>query len=219
VLAQRREAIQSLRSDSSIAVTSPERSGKAHQFIVVERPDRLRVEVLSPFGVVFALTSSDGDLAAYVREENRVYRGAATPANLARYAALDLKVTDVVDVLLGGAPQRQVSDASVYAEPSTGLVRLRQETAQGAQVVVFGDESRLPVEVQELDHDGALVWRAEFSNYRTVANVAVATRIAVELPSQKEKVEINYDGPDVNPTLSASLFSLPTPPGGEEVQL
>lgn len=219
LLAERREALHSLRSEASIAVSSPERSGKARQFLMAERPDRLRVEVFSPFGVAFVLATAQGDLAAYVREENRVYRGAATPENLARYTALDLHVADVVDVLLGGPPQRVVRSASVFAEASTGLLRLRQETEGGAQVVLFGGEPLLPAEVQELDADGALLWRANFGEYRSVGGVAVPTHIGVEVPSAEESLEVTLSEPEANPSLPESLFVLQTPAGSSEVNL
>ena len=47
--------------------TSPNESRRAKQIIIAERPDRLRLEVLSPFGAVFVLAANDGTLAAYSR--------------------------------------------------------------------------------------------------------------------------------------------------------
>lgn len=218
ILAARREAIRSLRSQASIAISSPERNAKASQFLVVERPDRLRVEVFSPFGIAFALTAADGELAAYIREQNRVFRGAATPENLGRYTSLDLQVSDVVDVVLGGAPPRKVESASVFVETATGRLRLRQETGQGAQVVLFAGDTRLPLAIEELDDDGTLLWRASFADYRGAPS-PVATRIGLELPAAEQTVEIVLDDPEVNPSLPASLFSLPTPSGAQEVDL
>ena len=219
VLAERRQALRSLRSEASVAVYSPEQSGKAKQFLVVERPDRLRLEVFSPFGAVFALATANGDLAAWVRDENRVYRGPATPENLARYAGLDLQVADVVDVVLGSPPRRAVRAASVFAETSTRLLRLRQETEGGAQVVLFGGEPLLPVEVQEVDSDGELLWRASFADYRSVQDIALPTRIDVDLPRSEQRAEIVLSDPEPNPSLSESIFVLPSPPGSREVQL
>lgn len=218
-LAERNEAIRALRSEATIAISSPERSGTARQFVIVERPDRLRVEVFSPFGTVFALTTSGGDLAAWVREENKVYRGDASPENLSRWAGLDLEVADVVDVLLGGAPTRAVESASVFPETVTGRLRLRQETGDGAQVVSFAGDTLLPVAVEELDADGVLLWRATFSSYREVGGVTLATRIGIELPASRQSVDVTLGDPEINPSLPPALFALPTPPGASVVPL
>lgn len=212
-LAERRAALRSLRSEATIAIASPERSVTARQFLIVERPDRLRVEVFSPFGAIFALTTSGGELAAWVREEKRVYRGEATAENLSRWTGLDLQVADVVDVLLGGPPERDVRSASVFAESATGRLRLRQETVAGAQVVSFASDTLLPLGLEELDLDGRLLWRATFASYRDIAGVTLATRIGLELPASSQSVDITLSEPEVNPPLPESLFLLPTPPG------
>jgi len=212
-LAQRQEAIRALRSEATIAVSSPERSGTARQFLIAARPDRLRIEVFSPFGTVFALTTADGDLAAWVREENRVYRGDASPRNLSRWAGIDLAVADVVDVVLGGPPARRVESATVYPERATQRLRLRQETVDGAQVVAFAADTLLPAAIEELDADGVLLWRATFTGYREAGGVALATRIGIELPQAQQSVDITLSDPELNPALPATLFALPTPPG------
>jgi hypothetical protein len=219
VLAERRDSVRSLRSEATIAVTSPERSGTARQFLIAERPDRLRVEVFSPFGAVFALASADGELAAWVREENRVYRGDASPENLYRWAGLDLEVRDAVDLLLGGPPEREFVAASVHPESATGRLRLRRETPDGAQIVALAADTLLPVEIEERSDDGTLLWRATLSSYRVVSDVILATRVAVEIPAAAQSIDITLSDPEINPTLPATIFTLPTPAGAREVRL
>lgn len=219
VLAHRREALRSLRSEATIAVSTPRGSASARQMIAVERPDRLRAEVFSPFGTVLAVVADQGRLAAYVREENVVYRGAASADNLRRWSGLDLRVADAVDLLLGGPPRREPIAAEASSEPATGRLRLRQETDAGAQVVLFSPEPPLPVEVQELDRDGTLLFRARLSEYREVSGIALATVVVFESPRAEQTVEIGLTDPEVNPALAPQLFLLPTPPGSREIPL
>lgn len=218
VLAQRRLQVRALRSAATIAVTSPERSGTARQFLIAERPDRLRVEVFSPFGAVFALATAGGDLSAWVREENRIYRGPASPANLYRWSGIDLEVADVVDLLLGSPPARPVEMASVSAEIG-GRLRLRQETPTGAQIVTFTTEPLLPVEIEERSADGELLWRATLSSFRNVGGVPLAARIAVSIPEVRQNVDITLNDPEVNPDVPPGAFDLPAPSGAREVPL
>src|SRR5205823_5234338 len=94
-LAARRDAVRSLRALARLRYRDPAESNSSREAIVVARPDRLRVEVLSVFGSVFVLTADDGALTAYARQEDTVYRGQASPENLWRYARLWLPVADL----------------------------------------------------------------------------------------------------------------------------
>src|SRR5512143_544694 len=99
--AARRTTLRSLRAWARLAYESPDESHKAKQLLVAERPDRLRLEIFSPFGAVFVLAAADGSLAAYDRGAATVYRGAANADNLRRYTQMDLPVAGAVDLLLG----------------------------------------------------------------------------------------------------------------------
>ena len=215
----RRQSLHSLRAEAHIKVAGAARSGSARQVLLIQRPDQLRVEVLSLFGSPFVLTTANGRLAAYVRDENRLYRGPATPSNLAQYAGVTLTVPDVVELLLGNPPPRAVKHASVFYDPSTRQIRLRQETPAGAQVVAFSGSPLVPVAVEELDRANALLWRAEFGEYELVDGTRVPHSIHFELPHQNERVDIELQSPELNPTLAQTLFALTTPPGSEEVRL
>jgi len=99
-LAARRAGVRSLRALAHLRYRGPEGADTSREAIVVARPDRLRVEVLSVFGSLFVLTADDGALTAYARQEGTVYRGQASPENLWRYARLWLPVNDLVDIVL-----------------------------------------------------------------------------------------------------------------------
>jgi outer membrane lipoprotein-sorting protein len=219
LIESRRGALRSLRSEATISVTSPRGSVSAQQLLAVERPDRLRAEIFSPFGTVLALVVGDGELAAYVREENRVYRGQASPRNLERWSGLSLSPADVVDLLLGTPPQRDVLSAAASSEPATGRLRLRQQLDEGAQVVYFAGETPLPVEIHEVDDEGVVTFRVSLADFRDVGGIALATHLILESPAVEQTAEIALKDPEVNPELPAQIFELSTPPGSREVEL
>src|SRR5262245_32752525 len=105
-LTARRDAVRSLRALARLKYRDPTESNTSREAIVVARPDRLRIEVLSLFGSVFVLTTDAGALTAYARQEDTLYRGQASPENLWRYARLWLPVADLVDLVLGTPPRR-----------------------------------------------------------------------------------------------------------------
>jgi len=219
LLEARRGALRSLRSVCRITLTGPAGTQTTRQVLLVQRPDSLRAEAFSLLGTGFVLATAGGRLAAYVREENRVYRGAASPENLAHYAHLDLAVGDVVELLLGGPPHWEAHEWSVSWDRDGRGPRLIGRSPGGTLVVAFGGEPLVPVLVERYGSAGELEWRAAFSEHLRVRDLWVPSRIAIELPRRAEAVEVKFDGPEVNPELAAALFALQNPPGSEEVDL
>jgi outer membrane lipoprotein-sorting protein len=218
VLAKRRDTVHSLRALAHVRYRDPEESNSSREAIVVARPDRLRVEVLSLFGSVFVLAADDGLLTAYARQENTLYRGHASPENLWRYVRLTLPVSDLVDLVLGTPPLRQTKEADVSFDPWTGSIQLVQEWAHGAQLVWFSPTA-LPLRTEEQGPDRQTLWRATFDNYESQNGFAVATRIALELPAWQRSLDIALEDIDLNPKLDSAVFAVQTPPGSKVVDL
>ena len=122
-LAARRYAVQGLRALARLRYTDGADTASARQAVVVERPDRVRVEVLSMLGAVFLLVTDHGQLTAYVRDEHTVYRGAASPQNLARYARIGVPIDALVDLLLA------TPSAGPPPAPADGVASSRSTSA------------------------------------------------------------------------------------------
>jgi hypothetical protein len=217
-LRTRRDTLRSLRALARLRYQAPDDTSTSREAIVVARPDRLRVEVLSVFGSVFVLTADNGELRAYARQERTVYRGSASPQNLWRYAHLGLPLTDLVALVLGTPPPTRAAHQEVGFDPETGWIRLRQQLDGGAQIVWFSDTA-LPVAAEQRGDDGEVQWQATFSDYEVRDGVPVATRVGIEWPAGRGSLQIALDQIDVNPTLDNSIFALQAPPGSKVVDL
>jgi outer membrane lipoprotein-sorting protein len=217
-LTARREAVRSLRALAHLHYRDPEESNSSREAIVVARPDRLRVEVMSLFGAVFVLTADGGALTAYARQENTVYRGRTSPENLWRYVRLSLPVNELVDIVLGTPPLRQRQQAQVSFDAQAGAICLWQDLAPGALVVWFS-ESELPLAAEERGADGQPKWHATFGEYEEQNGFPVATRIGLDLPMWHRSLEMKLEDVDLNPALDRSVFALQTPPGSRVVTL
>lgn len=212
----RRGTIQSMRAVARMRYTSPSESRRAKQIIIAERPDRLRLEVLSPFGAVFVLAANGGMLAAYSSDDATVYRGEASAENLARYVGVDLPITIAVDLLLGTPPLDTGEDGVVSL--SEQGVQLWQTGARGVQVTWFTALLE-PIRYEQQDEDGYVRLRATFDGYATVDGTRLPTLLDLELPPSDERIEIMLRDPEVNPVLARSVFALETPSGSREVDL
>lgn len=216
-LSARRQIVHSLRGLARIEYRHPDGTNTSREALVVERPDRLRVEVLSLFGAVFVLTSQDGVFTAYARHEEKIYRGAASSQNMWRYARIGLPVPDLVDLVLGTPPQRSASWSDVTFDDDTGWVQLTQDLEGGALVIWFEDD--LPRAAELRDTYGEVQWRAMFGKYRALDGVMIARRIKLVVPREDHTVKIHLDEIDVNPEIDANSFTFVVPDGTAVVEL
>jgi outer membrane lipoprotein-sorting protein len=215
-LTARRHAIQSLRAMARTKYSTPSESRGARQLIIAARPDRLRLEILSPFGVAFVLTTDAGSLAAYARDEATFYRGAATAENLSRYTQVGMPVDVAVDLILGTPPFAESGSGEVSWDD--GQVKLSQAVGERVHVTWFTDTLE-PARYEQHDDHGTVLIRATFADYAPIAALRVPTRLDLDLPSSQQRLEIAFREPELNPPLPDSLFALATPSGSKVVDL
>ena len=213
----RRSALRGQRAWARLSYESPQESHRAKQLLVAERPDRLRLEIFSPFGAVFVLAAAGGALAAYDRGAATVYRGAASADNLRRYTQMDLPVAGAVDLLLGTPPIDAAEPGVVTVDGDT--VELWRETADGGARVVWYSAALAPVRYEERDRDGNVRLRAAYDGYTAVDGVAVATQLQIELPPSQQRIAIALSDVEVNPPLGDGVFAFQTPAGSAVVDL
>jgi hypothetical protein len=205
-LAARRAAIGSLRARARL------RSGVSalwvHEAVVVRRPDAVRIDVLSPFGLALAVGVVAGELWAYPPAQATRYQGPATPATLGRFLGTPIAVPDVVDVLLGVPPARAPVGPPVLSTTRDGEYRLAVPLAHGVQTIWFAGDT-LVVRRAEETEDGRLVLGVVFDDYRDgfphVLDVAALPGPAARL---------TYDAVETNAPLDAGVF---TPPPASRV--
>jgi len=217
-LQTRRDALHSLRALARLRYEDPDGAHTSREALIVARPDRLRVEVLSVFGALFVVTADNGHLAAYARQEATVYRGPASPENLSRYARVALPVRELIDVVLATPQLRPGHTARASYDAGVGAVRLSRDLDDGQQSIWFSP-ALVPVAAEARDADGTLRWRATFAEFEEHGGVPVATHVTLDLTPFASSIDIALEDVDVNPNLDNSLFALQTPPGSKVVEL
>lgn len=217
-LQARRERLHSLRALVRLRYSDPEESHSSRQALIVERPSRVRVEVLSLLGTAFLLTADGTQLTVYAPNERTVYRGTASPENLWRYTRLWMPVGDLVDIVLATPPVAAETASGVSFEPQSGEIRLQHRAEEGDAAVGFSEEG-LPVSVQRRGRNGSVLWNARYGAYETHAGLPIATEIALELPQFSRTIDLSLGEIEINPALDARLFALQTPAGSQVVNL
>ncbi len=161
-LAARRAAVTSLRARGRL------KNGLTglwtREALLVRRPDAVRIDVLSPFGLALAVGVQGSLLWAYPPAESTRYEGPASAANLTRLLGAPVEVGDVVEVLLGLPPARAAVGPPALAARA-GEYRLTLPLAAGAQTIWFAGDT-LSVRRAEETREGALALRVAFDDYR-----------------------------------------------------
>lgn len=205
--------------------------------MAVVRPDRFRLEIFSPVGVA-SLTTCDGEtLAAYFPRENTIYRGAATPLNVARYLRVVLSVKEAVNLLLGfppvlsqarsepsrrveGAVRASAAEARVSFDGDRSHYRLELSLANaGKQVLWFDGRTLLLAESEEIAPDGSPLLTVSFADYREINGLWFPFEIALRDGQGKWQVTLHYERVELNPSLADTLFILPSRPEVKEVEV
>ncbi|MAG33480.1 MAG: hypothetical protein CL908_21595 [Deltaproteobacteria bacterium] len=201
------DARSGLRGSARVKLTGPDFKLNRPQRIVVERPARLRFEVIGLFDQLAAVLVTDGGRFGYYDASNgEISRGRVTSTLLWDLAQIDLDAEEAVGLLLGApAPSLGVARAGVWLEANDRIAlgfawprdrnrkgcELEPERAlldaacflatraldAGGEIFVFDGDGRL-AELRALGADGVVRFRAFFEDYAERAGADSAVEFA-----------------------------------------
>lgn len=220
-LDDRARAIQSFRALAAMKYADARQKLAVKEVVVVERPDRIRIEVMGAFGVALQIVSDGETLRAYNRGERTFYSGKATVENFARFTRLELGLGDVADLLLGLPPTRsRAGRATLRFDAPEGFWRVATRSDAGDTTTVWFDPDTLrPSKSTEVDRRGRVKYAASYYDYQTVGGVDFPARVRFEIPAQEAQVELRYSNLSVNGALEPNLFQFDAPSGARIVDL
>ena len=186
-----------LRGSARVSLEGPDFKLNRPQRILVDRPGRLRFEIVGLFDQIAAILAVDGRaFDFYDAATGDVSSGQVTPSLLWDLAKIDLEVPELVELLLATPlPSPGFVRASswlepsgrvvlVFAWPSSGSVAACREILdraffdpdcfapdaeleEGAELFYFDAAGQL-VEVRNLANTGKLRYRATFEDYQSL---------------------------------------------------
>lgn len=183
--------------------------------MAVERPGRLRVEVLGLFDQVAALVvTRDETYQFYDVRSGRLEEGRADPEILWRVARIDLSPEEAVGLLLGAPviePGLFLADARGYKD---GRVAIARRDGRGVVRERYVFDSRgLLLEVQRLGSRGRIIFTAHYSDYRSLTGPEGSAEnfpfdLKMEFPRVEAKAKLVFKQVDLSASLPNSLFEL-----------
>jgi hypothetical protein len=201
-----------LRASARVSMAGRHGEAFTRQLVLLERPARLRLEVLGVLGQRVAVLATDGahyDL--YRAERPALESGDVHPGILYEVAGIPVTPEEAVRVALGSpfAPGDAAPAPDGTAALPDGAVRVALLAPQGdlrrtLEFAPGGELRRFFVH----DPAGARLLDVHYRDFRDVGGAPFAHEIEVELPASRSRAAIQLQDVELNPTLPAELFRL-----------
>lgn len=218
-LAERDRGLDSMQTPAVMEYSNPDHHIKAREVITVRRPEDLRIEAMSPFGVALVVAARDSKLAIFRSSDNTLMRGAANAATLDRFARVPLAPKPAVDLLMGLAPDPDILSASpesVHAETGVLVAVYRMPDGGAIELGFSGDQLAM---VRRRPADGSIGYEVHYADYRDIGGLMMAYRVEADFPAAQTRVAFRYERPIVNGTIADSMFQLSPGPSTKEIDL
>ncbi len=202
-----------LRAAAKLSLDAPDLTLRRPQRLAVERPAKLRIEILGLFNQVAAVLVTDGSHYQFLDvSQTRMEQGVMTPALLWQYARVDVRPEQAVDLLLGvPRPIKGLTLHRAEALSEQGIaVVLRGSPTAAWQRYEFDAAGRLG-RVITFDPVGDIVWEARYEDYRELEGAAFPFGVILTFPRLRAETRVAYKNVQLNPDLPEGTFVLNVP--------
>lgn len=195
---------QSLSALAQVKMTQQGKSWSTTQALLVETPNRLRIDMINFFGQLLVQLSVNGpQLNAYVPRDQTHYVGMPTLDNIQRFTGLPLPITDLVALLLGKMPLGVLETAQVSAWEK-GLIF---STAAGVDYRVEFAGQRVVDLLYSVNN--YTVYHVKYGPY--VGDSNYPQQLELQAPMNDIGIVVRFDELELNPLLSEQQFELTLP--------
>ena len=201
---------RSLRARATLAVDGDDLRFRLRQVLILERPSRLRVEVLGFLDQTAAVLVIDGERYEFFSAQDRTYEnGEVHEGLLWQYTRIDLSPDEAIDLLLGAPILDRTLHPTRATASEAGAVffDLADERDVVRERVGFDPAGRL-TELEVRNAAGALEWRARFQDYAEVEGKDVAHTIVIDGSVGETRAEIALRDIELAPDIPSGLFQL-----------
>lgn len=218
-IASRREKVRAVQGDARASVQTPDGRGRVGQFIIAERPDRVRIEALSFFGQPLAVFTTDGEwFALHDLEHGHFYEGAADAESIARLVPLRVRPEELTWILLGLPPEIEGSQPTgIRVDERRREYVLDVRTPRFSYTVGVDPTTLRALWINLPARPGMSPYIAGFADHRP-DELDLPRRIHLAgKEAGKVRVELRFTSREVNPELDPEVFVQQLPPGAVHV--
>ncbi len=197
-----------LRGIADLALDGPDGSARLKQVVLLERPARLRVEVLGFLNQTAAVLTTDGERFRLLRSDRSSEEGLVRPSLLWEVAGIALRPDAAVRVLLGtpGLPDG-ARPLPPRATPGGG-VRLAYAHERAVAALEFDATGALERwRIEELGGRHVLL-EAHYTAYAALAGSGFAHQIELSDHRNGTTARVHFAEVELNPTFPPGIFAL-----------
>ena len=206
LMQQRQYRYYALSALAQVKMTRKNKSWSTTQAILLENPNRLRIDILNFFSQLMLQMSVDGPrLVAYVPAEKIHYTGTPTLDNIQRFTGLPIPLTDLVALLLEKIPPGVLETAQVSAWEKGLLLGV----APGVEYRLEFDEKRVVSVVYSVN--SYVIYHVLYTVFG--AGSDFPQHIELRVPMNDVVVKLRFTDIELNPVLMPAQFELILPPG------
>ena len=218
----RQQAITGLRGLAKVSYRDAHEKGSAMQAVALAPPDRFRLELFSLLGVAAIHTCDGQQLAAYLPRDKVLYRGVASPFNIARLTQVLLSAREVTRLLSGLPPfpiETDRTELRVRREPA-GAYWIDFPRADGSSALLWFDPDTHHLSGWAVrDQTGVLSTQGTLTDYRQVQDIFFPFAMTLSDGQGAQYLALAYSEVSISAGLQTSLFRLDTPTGVEEIDM
>jgi outer membrane lipoprotein-sorting protein len=216
-----RSQVQSIRAEARVDQRGAGGRIRGTVLMFVQRPDRVRFDVMTQFGPAAILTSDGSRFAYNDLREGRFLVGETCAANIARLLNVPLTVEQTTLLLLGGTPLIGHDSIRIGWHDDGFYRAVLESPSQGRQQIDLAVDERdqqAPPERQRLrlakseifDVAGKSRWRATYDDYRDLAlgggRVTMPFQVRVEQPELDRDSLIKFKSIALNAAIPSDAF-------------
>lgn len=203
--------ISTLKGRASLKVVSTRENLRARCLVFIQKPDRLRLEVLNPLNMPLFLFLNNGqEWVYYSLPENRYLKGKSEDNT----SLLGLKVKDIILCVSGGIPLPYNGEKGECTSDGDHTLLTLSSDEGKERIWIDAGESRI-VKGEMYDLFGALKLRVSFRQFQQAGDILLPRRIEIYLPENSTWITLTYEEVQVNPELEGDLFDFTPPPSAE----
>jgi len=207
-LAETTGRVASLDAAAGVGLTVKGKYRSSQQFLLVEKPDRLRADVLTGFGQLVLQLATDGaELSVFLNTTvpGRFLRGPATDENLARFTRVPLSIRNMLRLLLYDPPLISYQQQAVTVVDDQLVLRLSADSQ--LQELLFDQQLRL-VGCRYFSQS-RLFLAVQFQ--KIAAAEQFPQRVQIELPLEQTRLTLDFNELQLNGAIAAERFRLAQP--------
>ena len=199
---------QSLDATAKVTLVADGQRVTTQQFMLLERPDHLRIDALTGFGQLVLQLATDGkqlDVHLNHGKPARFLRGPASYENISRFVRIPLAVDDLLPLLLYD-PLLIAFDRQQVSAASDGIV-LALSGGDKQQELVFNEQLQL-IACRYLV-DGELLLAISYAKFSDAERFP--HKVMIEIPRQKTDATVTISELSLNPAIDSHKFRLENP--------